>query len=210
MRRYRNIILLTCVVTLFPSFLSAQSLRVDRIDDSLSIQAPGLHWLQGRPLEQLHNGAAVTYVFSLTIHANQSAPPTTRLQIRFVISYDLWEERFSVVRADDAMQSESHLTAPAAESWCLSNLRIPLRSLPADRSFMIRLECWTVENGNESGGDNPTVLTLSGLIELFSRKGREQQPRWEAVSETLRLADLKKRSGSRSFRMVSLAFNPDE
>ncbi len=210
MRRYRYFISLACVVTLIPSLLPAQSLRVEREGDSLGIQAPGLHWLEGRPLERLHNGAAVTYIFSLTIHASPAAPASSRLQKRFVVSYDLWEEKFSVVHAEDPVRSESHLTASAAEAWCLANLPIPLKSIPSDKSFVIRLQCWTVENENESGGDNPAVLTLSGLIEVFSRKGREEHRRWEAVSGALRLADLKKRAGGGSSRLFPLAFIPDE
>jgi hypothetical protein len=40
-------------------------------------------------------------------------------------------------------------------------------------------------------------LTLAGLIDLFSRRGRETPPHWEASSGSLRLADLKDRKQPR-------------
>lgn len=55
---------------------------------------------------------------------------------------------------------------------------------------MIKLECWVAENEGDSGGESRSPLTLASLIDVFSRKGREVRPRWQAASGPLRLADL--------------------
>lgn len=161
-------------------------LTVMRQGNHLLITAPQLHFLDGKPLEQLHNGASVTYIFSLTLAAGGA--PAFHLQRRFIVSYDLWEERFSIIQAEPAGRTASHLAAAAAESWCLENMQIPLPALKPDNRFVVRLQC-TIEDAeqNEIGAG----LTLAGLIDVLSRKKREELPRWEAASGTLRLSDVK-------------------
>jgi hypothetical protein len=41
------------------------------------------------------------------------------------------------------------------------------------------------------GSESVSGLTLAGLIDVFSRKKREEPPHWEALSGPLRLMDLK-------------------
>jgi hypothetical protein len=99
MKSYRYCILLTCFAGIVCLQIQAQSqsLIVERKGKELHVAAPQLHFLEGKPLEQLHNGASVTYALTLTLTSGFSA--TMRLQERFVLSYDLWEEKFSVVQA---------------------------------------------------------------------------------------------------------------
>ena len=111
-----------------------------------------------------------------------------------VFSYDLWEERFSVARADEPKTSASHLTAAAAEAWCVDLLSLPASAAPADKTFVVKLEC-SLREEDAQPADAPATATLTGLIDLLSRKARATPPRWEAVSRPLRLADLKDRAG---------------
>jgi hypothetical protein len=166
----------------------SRPLVVEKQGDRLIVTAPQLHFLNGRPLDQLHNGASVTYITSLTL--NSSGTQTFRLQERFIVSYDLWEEKFSVVQAGKIGRSASHLTAEAVEAWCLESLSVPVPALKSDKSFVIRLEC-TIDPSN--GTDSGPGLTLAGLIDALSRKQREEQPHWEATSDTLRISNLKVR-----------------
>jgi hypothetical protein len=180
----------------FAAFTFAQSahLSVEREGDRLRVSAPQLHFLAGQPLEQLHDGRSVTYVFTVSLQVQRGQARGASVTRQVVFSYDLWEERFSVARVDDPRTSASHLTAPAAEAWCLDLLSIPASAAPADKTFVVKLECSLREEGAQPA-DSPATTTLTGLIDLLSRKARATPPRWEAVSPSLRLADLKSRAG---------------
>lgn len=175
--------------------LSAQTttLKVERNGDRLRLSAPQLHFLTGPPLAQLHDGRSVTYVFSVSLQVQRGDPRAAHLTRQVVFSYDLWEERFSVTQLDDPRASASHLTAAAAEAWCMDLLSLPARAAPADKTFVVKLECSLREEGAQPA-DAPSATTFTGLIDLLSRKTRAAPPRWEATSLPLRLADLKDRA----------------
>ncbi len=193
MRTYRYAVLLIAIAGFACFQLVAQPppLVVERRGDSLHVTAPRLHFLEGKPLEQLHNGASVSYEFELTLIADSKSKPAFRRRERFIVSYDLWEERFSVVQAGPPARSGSHLTAVMAEGWCLDNLSVPLPPSSSGTNFMIKLTCRIAENDVQSGGEASSSLTLAGLIDVFSRKGRDIPLRWEAISAPFRPAELK-------------------
>ncbi len=186
MGRYRCLFFLICIAC--PLHGQTPTLTVERKGNHLKLAAPELHFVDGEALERLHNGASVTYDFDLTLAPDQGSAPVIHVRERFILSYDLWEERFAAVKPESPARSASHLTAAAAESWCLDNLSVPVPSLTPEKAFVIKLEC-RAEKNERNGGDGG--LTLAGLIDVFSRKGRDTQPRWQAVSRSLRLADLK-------------------
>jgi hypothetical protein len=72
-------------------------------------------------------------------------------------------------------------------------LSLPASAAPADKTFVVKLECSLREEGAPSA-EAPATTTLTGLIDLLSRKTRTTPPRWEASSPPLRLADLKIRA----------------
>ena len=172
--------------------LSAQPapLTVERDGDLLRLSAPQFHFLTGAPLERLHDGGSVTYVFSASLHVHRGKQHGSGLTRQVVFSYDLWEERFAVVRLDDPKVAASHLTAAAAEAWSVDLLTLPVRAAPVGRTFVVKLECSLREEGAQPA-DTPSATTFTGLIDLLSRKARAAPPRWEAASLPLRLADLK-------------------
>ncbi len=193
MRRHRPAVECVCAVVLATTaaMLSAQagSLTVKRQGDHLRLSAPGFHFIEGRPLEQLHNGAAVPYVFSVTIEPEKGGARTLHLRERVVVSYDLWEEKFSVVVEGQPRRAASHLTATAAEAWCLDNLGPAVSAVPAEKPFVVKLACSVADvEAPPPGSDG---LTLSALIDFFSRKGAAAPPHWDLVSKPVRLADLK-------------------
>ncbi len=193
----RYCILLTCFLGLASLPVSAQtpSLSVERRGNQLHLVAPQFHFLVGKPLERLNNGASVTYVLMAALTAGSTT--SARQQERFILSYDLWEEKFSVVQAGPSGRSASHLTAAAAEAWCLDSLHLPLPVLSPDKSFVVRLDCTYVDS-DSGGGEGSSGLTLAGLIDVFSRKKHEEPLRWEAISGPLRLGDMKQKpNGSR-------------
>ena len=178
----------------FAALTFAQSARliVERDGDRLRISAPQLHFLDGRPLEQLHDGRSVTYVFTVSLQVERGQAGGPRLTRQVVFSYDLWEERFSVARVDQPSTSASHLTAAAAEAWCMDLLSLPASAAPTDKTFVVKLDCSLREEDGQAA-DAPAATTLTGLIDLLSRKPRAAPPRWQAVSPPLRLAEIKGR-----------------
>jgi hypothetical protein len=171
--------------------LSAQPspLTVERDGDQLRLRAPALGFLAGAPLQRLHDGRSVTYVFSASIQVHRGGPQVHGVTRQIVFSYDLWEERFSVAQRDDPRVAASHLTTAAAEAWCVELLALPVRAAPADKAFVVKLEC-SLREENTQARDAPSATTFTGLIDLFSRKEASAPPRWEAVSPPLRLVDL--------------------
>ena len=178
----------------FAAFTFAQSARlnVERDGDRLRVSAPQLHLLEGQPLQQLHDGRSVTYVFTISLQLERGGARRAGVTRQVIFSYDLWEERFSVARADDPRTAASHLTAEAAQAWCLDLLSLPLQAAPADETFVLKLEC-SVREEDAGAGDAAPPATLAGLIDFLSRKTRTAPPHWEAVSRPLRLSDLGRR-----------------
>lgn len=182
----------------FAAALGAQDLSA-RLDSTnlLHVLAPGLHFLKGKPLERLKDGATVAVLGQVTLSLDANVTVATRAIARFALSYDIWEERFSVSRfavshEETATRSASHLSPEAAEAWCLDHLTVDTSVLPAGRQFWIRLEL-RVEDGREG---NQIIgepgINLTRLIEIFSRPARAQQQRWQLDTGPLRLTDLRR------------------
>jgi hypothetical protein len=170
--------------------------------DRLRVSAPSLRFLAGRPLERLRNGASVAFDFQLAALAGRpNTVPAPRViercLERFIISFDLWEERFAISRPGaGGPRGVSHLTSSAAESWCVEALALSTASLRREEPFWVRLELRA-----EDASDRPPVvgepgISLARLIEIFSRPSRSQQPAWVVDSGPFRLADLKPARGA--------------
>jgi hypothetical protein len=205
MRHHTRLILLAAWVAAAAFPLPAQQppLTVERQGDVLRVTAPQMHFLEGKPLEQLHNGASVTYEFEVTVASSPGERRIHHSRATFAVSFDLWEERFTVVQTSPVRRTGSHMTSTAAELWCMGNLAVPLQALSPENAFVIKLECRIVGNGEEGGSESrPASTALAGLIEIFSRKGNQAPPRWEAVSASLRLGDLKAKNERPAGRRV--------
>jgi hypothetical protein len=172
------------------AILAAQSLtaRVDR--DQLHIAAPRIHFLTGEALNRLHDGATVIYAFQLTARGEGIGNVLSRSQERFAVSYDLWEERFAVTKLGSPGRSVSHLSAGAAEAWCLDNTTIPVAVLPAKEALWLRLE-YRAEN--PAPDQDSSSFTLSGLIDIFSRRPRNEQVHGLEEVGPLRLQNLNRK-----------------
>jgi hypothetical protein len=179
---------------------AAESLRVRLISDRLLVAAPQLHFLMGRPLERLHNGASVWFDFQLSAVAERPAAGVAprvleRAVERFAVSYDLWEEKFSVSPLSRTARAVSHLTSAGAETWCLEHVPLATGALAADREFWLRLEVRAEEARDRAPLLSEPGINLSRLIELFSRPSRTGQPSWVVDDGPFLLGDL--RSGGR-------------
>lgn len=172
--------------------VSTEDLLPRRSGDLIHVVAPRLHFLTGKSLQRLHDGAVVPFDFQLSVAAGFRTNVIERAFERFTVSYDVWEEKFSVVRLRDFRKSATNLSANAAESWCLENILASGTALPPDRQLWARLEVRSAESKEPSSSPfaDPGI-SITTLIGIFSRPPRPAQDHWSLDSAAFRLADLK-------------------
>jgi hypothetical protein len=187
---------LGCVFTALAVTVPQPELQVHLDGDFLRIAAPHLNFLSGKALERLKDGASVAFVAQLTIsNSTSSVVPDARAVARFALSYDIWEEKFAVVKIGDRPESRrnsaSHLSIRATENWCLDNLTIDRSSIPSDRPFFVQLDLRTEDPRDQLGIVGDPGISISRLIEVFSRQPRGND-HWSLQNGPYRLADLRK------------------
>src|SRR6478609_11735121 len=111
---------------------AAESLAVSFDGDNLRVAAPDLHFLVGKPLERLKDASTVTFLSQLTLFSDAHGTVFKRAAERLVVSYDLWEEKFSVTIPLGIKRRLASASAAEAESWCLENLAISAMGLAPD------------------------------------------------------------------------------
>ena len=191
----RSWLLAGLTVSVFPA-PGAQPMDVTFDGDNLHVSAPSLHFLTGKPLERLKDAATVVFLSQLTLFSENRDVAIRRAPVRFVVSYDLWEEKFSVTQLGSIPRSTPHvLSAEAAEAWCLEGLAIGALGLPPDRPFWLRFELRTADQKDLAGGAGEPGLNLRSLIELFSRRPGPDDPNWTRDVGPLRLEDLRHAAG---------------
>ena len=157
--------------------------------NNLRVAAPQVRFLTGKPLEQLKNGASVSFALQVSITSSESASNYLgRMFDRFVVSYDLWEEKFKATKPGPPLREASRLSVPACEAWCLDELMLIPASLTASRQFWIKLEL-RVEDPKEWATIVGDGINLGRLVELFSRPPRVTQS-WTETAGPLKLQDL--------------------
>jgi hypothetical protein len=176
--------LVAAFVSGFGLAMFAEELILNWRDNRLEFSAPRVHFLGGRPLEALHNAAPVPFDFQLTIWSRPRNLTFQKLTDRFVVSYDLWEEKFKVVKTQSPRRVIEHLTDRSAESWCFEQMSAGLNpsGLSDSEPFWVRLEI-RAQDGREGplfgrGSVSDSGISLAGLIEIFSRPAQLQQTHW--------------------------------
>jgi hypothetical protein len=151
--------------------LASQSITVSTVNGAVQVRAPGFHFIAGESLARLKDGQSVRVDIDLSVLAKPGAAAAARRRQSYVLSYDLWEERFAVAVPGAPSRSISHLTSAAAEAWCLQQLTVPvsaLGSLGHNLPFWIRLDSRLLNGGAPESAEGG--LTLRGLIDVFSRR----------------------------------------
>jgi hypothetical protein len=182
-------------VLFLPGVRGAEHLTVAWDGDDLHVAWPELHFLTGKPLRRLQDGASVVFLTQLTLTTDNFTSVLRRTPERFVFSYDLWEEKFSVTKLGPGRRTASRLSADAAEAWCLDNVAISASDLTPGRPFWLRFELRAAEPKDEAAVLGEPGINLTRLIEIFSRRPRDEQPHWTAEAGPLRLGDLKRLVG---------------
>jgi hypothetical protein len=89
----------------------------------------------------------------------------------------------------------SRLSADAAEAWCLDNIAVSSSGLPRDRPVWIRLDIRAQENKNATPLAEDEGISLSSLIEIFSRTAKQEPNQWRLEAGPVRLDDIEKAAG---------------
>ena len=84
--------------------LGAQAVTVSRVADAVAVRAPAFTFIKGDPLVRLKNGRSVRVELDLAVLPRPGDPAAARSQQVFVLSYDLWEERFAVTLVGNAAE----------------------------------------------------------------------------------------------------------
>jgi hypothetical protein len=162
--------------------LGAQAVTVTRVADAVAVKAPGFTFIKGEPLARLKDGRSVRADLNLSVLARAGGSAAAHNRQTFVLSYDLWEERFAVTRVGPPARSASYLTSVQAETWCLEQLTVPttaLGSLGRDVPFWIRLEYRIL--GDNSGTGDAAGFSLRTLIDALS--SRRKATEWAHAIE---------------------------
>ena len=169
-------LLIAAMLSSLDARLGSQSMTVTTTGGEVRVQAPGFHFIAGQPLARLKDGLAVRVELEMRVIAGPgAAAAAAQSRQTFVLSYDLWEERFAATVSGSASRSVSHLTAAAAEAWCIQQLTVPVSGMGSLRSqpFWIRLES-RILNGKSDGREDEG-LTLRGIIDTLSRRGATEK-----------------------------------
>lgn len=143
-----------------------------RSGGTVHVRGSRLGIIAGAPLARLKDGRSVVLHLELALAAAEPGPYTVHAQRRFVLSYDLWEERFAIARRDPPLRSISHLSVQDAEAWCLDQLAVATDALPrAGVRLWIRLVYRFDDEDSSTTPSEDTGAMLRGLIDRLSRRG---------------------------------------
>jgi hypothetical protein len=152
----------------------AQSVTIARVGSGIAVRSPGLDFIKGDPLVWLKDGRSVRVDLELDILPGPGGTPAAQGRQTYVLSYDLWEERFAVTLVGPPSRSMAYLTAAAAEAWCLEQLTVPLSALGRlgrELPFWIRLGT-RVLDADSMPADNGGDFSIRGLVDALSRRRR--------------------------------------
>lgn len=178
------------LAVLCAAFVWGQDLRPRLVGETLRVTARGLSFLSGKPLESVRNGATVALDLQLVL-AGEARETLAKSTERFVFSYDIWEERYSVVQLT-SNTGVTNLTLEAAQQWCLDRMGVGVGPLDRRRNYRVRLEIRANEprRRDPRGQDDPPIA-LGTLVDIFSRPARPAQRSQVLESGTFRLDSLK-------------------
>jgi len=198
LRLIRSWWVILAFVSGFALAMLAEDLILDSHDNRIEFSAPRIHFLSGKPLDRLRNAAEVPFDFSITLWSGTKNHIFRRSVDRFVVSYDIWEETFSVVsKVQQPGKSASHLKAPATEAWCLEQMSMDVTGLSATEPLWAHLDIRAEDEGRGPGGlfgkgnISESGISLNSLIEILSRPPPSPQAHWQLDAGPLKLEDLR-------------------
>lgn len=175
----------------------AEELSLSTQDNRLEFAAPRVHFLVGKPLERLRNAAEVSFAFRITLFSGNQTHKLRENAARFVVSYDLWEEKFSVTKLATPRRTARHLADTAAEAWCLREMSMDVNGVGAREPLWARLEIRAEDSkdgGLPFGRGNITDsgISLTSLIEVFNRPPAVTQTHYNIETGPVTLDELRR------------------
>ncbi len=166
----------------------SEDLILQHRNHRLEFSAPRTDFFAGPPLMRLHNAAEVSFIIKTTLFSGTKDHVFTSAVDKFVVSFDLWEEKFSVVDRR-AQKSVKNLTEKAAQAWCLSQMGLDTTGLSGNEPLWARVDIGVEDAPRDGGllGDtvNSSGISLTSLIDFWSRPGSQPQKRLEYPAFTL-------------------------
>jgi hypothetical protein len=156
-----------------------------------------VHFISGRALERLKDARTVVFLSQITLLREDRVTPFRHAPQRFYVSYDIWEGRFKVTIPGATPESRLGLTAEQAEAWCKDNMTVSALGVAPDRDFWMRFDLRTADPKDMASIVSESGISISGLIEFFSRKP-DGEPHW-MMERRLRLADLRRTPSRRNW-----------
>jgi hypothetical protein len=174
----------------------AEELILRAQGNRLDFSAPRLHYLTGRPLARLRNAEPVAFDFQVTLAAANKTNVVKQNTARFVISYDLWEESFAVTKTTPARKTASHLTVNQVETWCVQEMSLDLAGVATNQPLYASMDIRAVEESETRlfgrGNITDAGISLTSLLERFSRPSKSTQPHWILEAGPLTLEQLRR------------------
>jgi hypothetical protein len=188
----RSVALVLSLSSVAGAVLQADSLNVRLRGDRLFVSVPRMDLLGGPVLSRLKNGTSVAFDFHLALWVGNRGSVRRRAFERFVVSYDLWEERFAVTNLRKPRASASGLAEREVESWCLDKIALPAVDLSREKVLWAKLEVRAVEPARDAELFDSNGISLSNLVELLSRPARRDESRWSFESGAIQVAGLRR------------------
>jgi len=176
---------------MFPVVAEAQSLKPYVEGDQLHLRSSNVHILSSEAIKQLRNGATMTYALRVSILGTRKGNIVAAFTYHCVFSFDLWEEKYKVLRREPGYRSASQLSQTAAEQLCLESLIVPVSILPAARDFWLSL-AYQMEDRRSVDSTDSSSSIPGILVDIFSRRTKDSVPLEIVESGPFRLADLRK------------------
>jgi hypothetical protein len=188
--------LLTSLSAPFAAALSAQSVAVRMDGNFVHLYAPNPQFLTGKNVKRLKDAATVAFLGQISVSTDNNRTVQVRQAARFAMSYDIWEEmfsvtRFSLMKGEEAPRKSRHQNPDALQHWCLENLTIDVSQFSLDQQLWFRLEIRAEDNHEGASVIDEKGINLSRLVELFSRPAGAQQDHWQLDAGPVRLKDIR-------------------
>lgn len=171
--------------------LQADSLKLRLRGEQLFVSTQRIDLLEPEAImSRLRSGSTVAFDFHLALWVGTKNNLRRRSFERFVVSYDLWEEKFAVTNLRKPRSSAAGLSKKQIETWCLDKIALPAVNLTGESNVWAKLEIRTVDPRQDEALFRSEGISVTDLVELISRPGRKDEPRWAFESGAVRVTDL--------------------
>jgi hypothetical protein len=183
---------LTFLLLVFAPSPNLGPLSVSLDGDTLLVSAPKLPLIEGPILTRLKNGNSVAFDFHLALWTGARDNIRRRSFERFVVSYDLWEEKFAVEGLRKPRAHATRLAPDAVGPWCLKQISIPKVDFATDEALWVRLDVRAVDPRQDAELFDSNGVSVMNLIDILSRPARNAANRWTIESGALRASAIRR------------------